>query len=83
MKLASLNDGSKDGQLIVVSKDLSKFVYASDIALTMQNAIDNWDDVFDELKCLSSDLNKGDLKGKKFEPKNVQSNWNSLYWCLS
>ena len=41
MKLSSFNDGSKDGQLIVVSKDLTKFVYASDIALTMQAAMDN------------------------------------------
>ena len=50
MKLASFNDGSKDGQLIVVSKDLTKFVYATDIALTMQVAMDNWDNIFEEMK---------------------------------
>ena len=73
MKLASLNDGSKDGQLIVVSKDLSKFAYASDVSQTMQNAMDNWEDVFNELTSLSNDLNRGNLKSKKFEPKNVLS----------
>ena len=71
MKLASLNDGSKDGQLIVVSKDLRKFIYASDIALTMQNAMDNWDSIFDELKGLSKDLNDGKIEANKFEAKNV------------
>ena len=69
MKLASLNDGSKDGQLIVVSRDLSKFAYASDVSQTMQNAMDNWEDVFNELTSLSNDLNRGNLKSKKFEPK--------------
>ena len=73
MKLASLNDGSKDGQLIVVSRDLSKFAYASDVSQTMQNAMDNWEDVFNELTSLSNDLNRGNLKSKKFEPKNVLS----------
>ena len=71
MKLASLNDGSKDGQLIVVSKDLRKFIYATDIALTMQNAMDNWDSIFDELKGLSKDLNDGKIEANKFEAKNV------------
>jgi fumarylacetoacetate (FAA) hydrolase len=71
MKLASLNDGSKDGQLIVVSKDLRKFIYATDIALTMQNAMDNWDSIFDELNNLSKDLNDGKIEANKFEAKNV------------
>ena len=38
MKLATLNDGTKDGQLIIVSKDLKTFVKAQDIVTTMQNA---------------------------------------------
>ena len=73
MKLASLNDGSKDGQLIVVSKDLTKFISATDIAPTMQNAMDNWDNVFDELNMLSKNLNSGKINSIEFEPKNVLS----------
>ena len=73
MKLASLNDGSKDGQLIVVSKDLTKFVYATDIALTMQVAMDNWNNNFEELNSLSKDLNGGEIEGEKFEAQNVLS----------
>ena len=73
MKLASFNDGSKDGQLIVVSKDLTKFVYATDIALTMQVAMDNWDNIFKELNSLSKDLNGGEIEAEKFEAQNVLS----------
>jgi len=73
MKLASLNDGSKDGQLIVVSKDLTKFISATDIAPTMQNAMDNWDNIFDELNMLSKNLNSGKINSIEFEPKNVLS----------
>ena len=40
MKLATLNDGTKDGQLIIVSKDLKTFVKAQDVVSTMQNAMD-------------------------------------------
>jgi len=73
MKLASLNDGSKDGQLIVVSKDLTKFISATDIAPTMQNAMDNWDNIFDELNMLSKNLNSGKINSIEFEPQNVLS----------
>ena len=73
MKLASLNDGSKDGQLIVVSKDLTKFISATDIAPTMQNAMDNWENIFDELNMLSKNLNSGKINSIEFEPKNVLS----------
>ena len=73
MKLASFNDGSKDGQLIVVSKDLTRFVYATDIALTMQVAMDNWDNIFKELNSLSKDLNGGEIEAEKFEAQNVLS----------
>tara|TARA_B100001996_G_C18603201_1_gene570704 strand:- start:115 stop:1131 length:1017 start_codon:yes stop_codon:yes gene_type:complete len=73
MKLASLNDGSKDGQLIVVSKDLTKFISATDIAPTMQNAMDNWENIFDELNMLSKNLNSGKINSIEFEPQNVLS----------
>ena len=42
MKLASIDNDTRDGQLVVVNKDLSKAVKVAEIALTMQNAIDNW-----------------------------------------
>ena len=42
MKLASLKSTTKDGQLIVVSKDLSRAIKVEHIALTMQQALDDW-----------------------------------------
>ena len=41
MKLASLKSG-RDGQLIVVSRDLTKAIAVTDIATTLQQALDNW-----------------------------------------
>ncbi|MGB0941802.1 MAG: fumarylacetoacetate hydrolase family protein [Marinomonas sp.] len=45
MKLATLKNNSRDGKLIIVSRDLSAAVDASDIAPTLQAAIDNWDEI--------------------------------------
>tara|TARA_R110002167_G_scaffold1441_25_gene6926 strand:+ start:1662 stop:2675 length:1014 start_codon:yes stop_codon:yes gene_type:complete len=43
MKLASLITAKRDGQLIVVSQDLKYAVKVEHIALTLQQALDNWD----------------------------------------
>ena len=42
MKLATLKNETRDGQLIIVSRDLKFAVDASDLAPTLQAAIDNW-----------------------------------------
>ena len=41
MKLASLKSG-RDGKLVVVSGDLTKYADASSVAPTMQAALDDW-----------------------------------------
>lgn len=56
MKLASLNVG-RDGQLIVVSRDLQRYIVVNDIAATMQQALDNWQNVFAPLQRASDELN--------------------------
>ena len=40
MKLATLNDGTRDGRLVVVSRDLSRCAKADAIAPTLQAALD-------------------------------------------
>ena len=45
MKLASLKSGGRDGTLVVVNRDLTQAVVVDDTALTMQAAIDDWDQV--------------------------------------
>lgn len=42
MKLASLKEGGRDGTLIVVSRDLTRAVRATDIAHTLQRALEDW-----------------------------------------
>ena len=42
MKLATYKDGSRDGQLVVVSRDLSTAHYATGIAHKLQQALDDW-----------------------------------------
>jgi len=56
MKLATLNNGTRDGQLAVVSQDLSRYIPATDIAATMQEALDNWHTVKDPLTALSNGM---------------------------
>lgn len=58
MKLASYKSG-RDGQLYVVSNDLSKAVSAADIAPTMQAALDDWANTEPKLKALHQDLENG------------------------
>ena len=41
MKLASLK-GGRDGRLVVVSRDLARCLDASDVAATLQAALDDW-----------------------------------------
>jgi len=67
MKLATLRNGAPDGQLAIVSKDLSRFTQASAIAPTLQVALDQWDDVLPSLNALSDQLNSGDIAGKPFD----------------
>jgi len=59
MKLASYKDGSRDGQLVVVSRDLASAHYATGIASRMQQLLDDWSFVSPQLEDLSHTLNQG------------------------
>lgn len=60
MKLASLKDGSRDGRLVVVSRDLSKAVKPCHVK-TLQAALDNWDEFKPDLEELYGRLNAGEV----------------------
>ncbi|MBS0590782.1 MAG: fumarylacetoacetate hydrolase family protein, partial [Proteobacteria bacterium] len=57
MKLASLKDGGRDGTLIVVSRDLARAVRVSDIAPTLQRALEDWANAAPRLHRVSELLN--------------------------
>ena len=59
MKLATYRDGSRDGQLVVVSRDLSMAHYATGIAERMQQLLDDWNFISPQLQDLSDALNRG------------------------
>jgi fumarylacetoacetate (FAA) hydrolase len=59
MKLATIKDGSRDGQLAVVSRDLSTAHYATGIAAKMQQVLDDWNFVSPQLQDLYETLNQG------------------------
>lgn len=66
MKLASLKHG-RDGKLVVVSRDLTRMADATDIAPTLQAALDNWDGALPRLRGLYESLNSGANKGEAFD----------------
>ncbi|MFZ6752895.1 fumarylacetoacetate hydrolase family protein [Undibacterium sp. Dicai25W] len=59
MKLATLKDGSRDGQLIVVSRDLKTACIANGIAPSLQRALDDWNFIAPQLDELYTRLNAG------------------------
>ena len=59
MKLATYKDGSRDGQLIVVSRDLRVAHYATGIASRMQQVLDDWSFMAPQLQDLYHQLNTG------------------------
>ena len=59
MTLATYKDGTRDGQLVVVSKDLSQAHYASHIASKMQQVLDDWNFISPQLEDLYQTLNSG------------------------
>jgi fumarylacetoacetate (FAA) hydrolase len=74
MKLATLRDGTRDGQLVVVSRDLSRAVKAPLTVPTLQAALDDWDNAQPALEQLSQALNAGRAEGAQaFDPVQVMA----------
>ena len=61
MKLATLYNGTRDGHLVIVSRDHSRAVTADGIAATMQDALDRWSEVEAPLRAVAERLERGDL----------------------
>ncbi|WP_154222327.1 fumarylacetoacetate hydrolase family protein [Marinicella rhabdoformis] len=59
MKLATINNQTRDGQLIVVNKAGTHAVKVPQIAMTMQAALDDWNNIAPQLNTVSQHLNDG------------------------
>jgi fumarylacetoacetate (FAA) hydrolase len=74
MKLATLKDGTRDGTLIVVSRDLKHAIKADDIAPTLQAALDDWDYASPQLTDRYDALNRSPgSRAFEFDPKQCAS----------
>lgn len=73
MKLATLKNGKRDGELLVVSRDLSKAARAKDIAPTLQAALDDWERCAPDLAKLSSALEKGGGSAIPLDPARLMA----------
>ena len=69
MKLATYRDGSRDGQLVVVSRDLSTAHYATGMAGKLPQVLDDWNFIAPQLQDLYVTLNHGKARHAfPFEP---------------
>ncbi|MDH3616540.1 MAG: fumarylacetoacetate hydrolase family protein [Gammaproteobacteria bacterium] len=59
MKLASLKDG-RDGRLVIVSRDLARYLPAGEVAPTLQVALDNWKQLRPALEAIAEKVDAGD-----------------------
>ena len=74
MKLATYKDGSRDGQLVVVSRDLQTAHYATGIAARLQQALDDWGFISPQLQDLYETLNSGKARHAfPFDPKQCMA----------
>jgi len=62
MKLATYKDGARDGQLVVVSRDLALACYPSRIANRLQDILDDWNYFSPQLQEVYDGLNAGRLR---------------------
>lgn len=72
MKLASLKEG-RDGRLVVVSRDLTRYTPADAAARTLQAALDDWARVSPHLAEIADGLEKNPASGERFRERNVAS----------
>ncbi len=70
MKLATLKDGSRDGQLVVVSRDLATAHFATGVSSTLQRVLDDWNFLSPQLEDLYATLNGGKARHAfAFDPR--------------
>ena len=64
MKLGTIKNGGRDGQLVVVNKKGTQFVAVPELASTLQSVLDNWDELSPKLEGVYKRLNSGYIEGK-------------------
>ena len=73
MKLASLKNGTRDGKLVVVSRDLTRCTDASFLVPTLQAALDNWSRLSPHLEAMAEGLEHGSVPAERFHEHDALS----------
>lgn len=83
MKLATLKNNTRDGQLVVVSRDLATCKAIPEIAGTLQALLDRWDHLAPQAQAVYDTLNAGGVQGTKpFSPLEAMAPLPRAYqWC--
>ena len=84
MKFATYKDASRDGQLLVVSRDLSSAHYATGIAHKLQQVLEDWNFMSPQLQDLYEMLNAGKARHAfPFEPSRCMAPLPRAYQWVS
>ncbi len=74
MKLATLDNGTRDGELVVVSRDLARCVAVPEIARTLQAALDAWNGAAPSLAAIADELDARRMPGSvPFDPASAMA----------
>jgi fumarylacetoacetate (FAA) hydrolase len=73
MKLATLKDSTRDGRLVVVSRDLTRCSEVGHIARTLQAALDDWAHVGPRLERVAEGLEIGSQPSMRFHEHDAAS----------
>ncbi len=71
MKLATLQSSGRDGNLVVVNRQLTRAKLVPDIALTLQYALDHWINIEPQLQQVYHALNEGKYDAITFNPRQT------------
>ncbi len=84
MKLASYQDGSRDGQLVVVDRHLKTACYATAVASKLQQVLDDWNFLSPQLQDIYDALNQGRARHSfPFNPLMCLAPLPRAYQCIS
>lgn len=73
MKLATLRNGTRDGRLVVVSRDLTRATDAARIAPTLQAVLDKWEIYAPQLAILAEQVELGSVPTFRFHEHDCES----------
>lgn len=73
MKLATLEDGTREGRLVVVSCDVTRFSDARHLARTLQDALDNWARVAPHLDLIARGIETGGQPVERFHEREARA----------